>query len=160
MCWADRSAVMAARTAGPKAATKICVVESRNLTGMKQQKKKGQSPEPQPEKLPSRRRGQGDVPPTIPKSYTVPFDAILDLRRLAPEYGSQGRALQVASEIAIRMRRPPQVEEPDPDTLMRMTYKLPPRTIRVIEELARNQYGSAGKAIVGCVEALKIKKLD
>lgn len=98
--------------------------------------------------------------PTVPKSYTLPFNAILELRRAAADYGSQGRALQVGSEIAIRMKRPPAVGEPDPDTLMRMTYKLPPRTIQVIDELAKTEYGNTGKAIAACVEALKIKKLD
>ena len=131
------------------------------LHGMKPKKqKKAAQPASRPEKLPPRRRGQGDIAPTMPKSYTLPFDAILELRRAAVEYGSQGRALQVGSEIAIRMKRPPAVHDPDPHTLMRMTYKLPPRTIRVIDELAKTEYGNTGKAIAGCVEALKIRKLD
>src|ERR1041385_1507111 len=88
-------------------------------------------------KLTPRRRGQGDIEPTTPKSYTLPYYVILELRKLAAEYGSQGRALQVATEIAARLRRPPTVGQPDPNTLMRMTYQLPPRTIRVIDELGR-----------------------
>jgi hypothetical protein len=114
-----------------------------------------------PPKLTPRRRGQGDIAPTIPKSYTLPFPVILELRRAAKEYGSQGRALQVGSEIAIRLRKLPSVQKPDKDMLMRMTYKLPPRTVHVIEELAQAEYGGdTGQAITACVKILKIKKID
>lgn len=113
-----------------------------------------------PPKLTPRRRGQGDIEPTTPKSYTLPYYVILELRQLAREYGSQGRALQVGSEILKRMRRPPAVGRPDPDTLMRMTYKLPPRTIRVIDELAQNEYEDAGQAIAASLKTLKMKKID
>ena len=111
-------------------------------------------------KLTPRRRGQGDVEPTTPKSYTLPYYVILDLRKLAAEYGSQGRALQVATEITTRLRNPPSVSPPDPDTLMRMTYKLTPRTIRVIEELVHAHYEDAGQAIEASLKALKMKKID
>ena len=111
-------------------------------------------------KLTPRRRRQGDVEPTTPKSYTLPYYVILDLRKLAPEYGSQGRALQVATELATRLRRPPGVSRPDPDTLMRMTYKLTPRTIRIIDELAHTHYEDAGQAIEGSLKTLKMKKID
>jgi len=111
-------------------------------------------------KLTPRRRGQGDIEPTTPKSYTLPYYVILDLRKLAPEYGSQGRALQVATEITMRLRRPPGVSRSDPDTLMRMTYKLTPRTIRIIDELAHTHYEDAGQAIEGSLKTLKMKKID
>lgn len=113
-----------------------------------------------PAQLAPRRRGQGDAAPTTPKSYTVPFSAIVELRQAVKEYGSQGRALQVATEIAIRMKKPPQVEEPKPEELIRMTYKLLPRTIQLIEELTASDYGTSGRAIAGCVKALKIKKIN
>jgi hypothetical protein len=113
-----------------------------------------------PSQLPPRRRGQGDAAPTTPKSYTIPFSAILELRQAVREYGSQGRALQVATEIAIRMRKPPDVAEPSPQELIRMTYKLLPRTIQLIDELAKEQYGTPGRAIAGCLKALKLKKID
>jgi len=111
-------------------------------------------------KLTPRRRGQGDIEPTTPKSYTLPFNVILELRKVAREYGSQGRALQVATEIAARLRRPPTVTQSDPDTLMRMTYKLTPRTIRLIDELARTHYEDAGQAIEGSLKTLEMKKID
>ena len=40
-------------------------------------------------KLRPRRRGQGDIEPTTPKSYTLPFASILEIRRVAGEYGSR-----------------------------------------------------------------------
>jgi hypothetical protein len=112
------------------------------------------------EALAPRRRGQGDAAPTKPKSYTVPFSAILELRQAVSEYGSQGRALQVATEIAIRMRKLPEAPELNPQELVRMTYKLLPRTIQLIDELAREEYGTPGRAIAGCLKTLKMKKLD
>ena len=69
--------------------------------------------ESKPSKLRPRRRGQGDIEPTTPKSYTLPFASILEIRRVAREYGSQGRALQVASEILVRMKNPPAVAPAD-----------------------------------------------
>jgi hypothetical protein len=111
-----------------------------------------------PPRLAPRRRGQGDAAPTTPKSYTVPFPVILELRQAVREYGSQGRALQVGAELASRMKNPPAVEPPDPEVLIRTTYKLLPRTIRLIDELAQNRYGTPGQAIAACVKALKIKK--
>lgn len=112
------------------------------------------------EQLTPRRRGQGDAAPTTAKSYTVPFSAIVELRQAVTEYGSQGRALQVATEIAIRMKRLPKVEEPKPEELIRMTYKLLPRTIQLIDELAASEYGTSGRAIAGCVKVLKMKKIN
>lgn len=126
---------------------------------MKQAKQKKTAEDETPVKLPPRRRGQGDAAPTTPRSYTVPFFAIVELRRAVTEHGSQGRALQVGAELVSRMDDPPEIAEPDPETLVRMTYKLLPRTIRLIAELAETRYGTTGKAIAACVKALKVKKL-
>src|SRR5512135_853247 len=82
-----------------------------------------------PPRLEPRRRGQGDIEPTTPKTYTLPFQTILEIRRMAREYGSQGRALQVGVEILARLRKRPEVEPVDREQLMRMSYKLTPRTI-------------------------------
>lgn len=97
---------------------------------------------------------------TVPRSYTLAFPVILAIRRAAKEYGSQGRALQVGSELLVRMntKAMPSVKPADSEMLMRMTYKLTPRTIRLIEELARTHYGDPGQAIAACVLALKVKK--
>jgi len=126
---------------------------------MSPRKTKSGKKDPLP-RLTPRRRGQGDIEPTTPKSFTLPYFVILDLRKMAREYGSQGRALQVATEIATRLRKPPAVTRPDPDTLMRMTYKLTPRTIRLIDELARTHYEDAGQAIEGSLKTLEMKKID
>jgi hypothetical protein len=110
-------------------------------------------------RLAPRRRGQGDVAPTVAKSYTLPFPVVLEIRRAVKDYGSQGRALQVASELAIRLKKLPAAQPVDPEMLMRMTYKLTPRTIHLIDELARKQYGSSGQAIAACMQTLKMKKI-
>jgi hypothetical protein len=127
---------------------------------MTPQKRNNKPTVSKPERLPPRRRGQGDAAPTVPRSYTLPFPVIVELRRAVAEHGSQGRALQVASELAIRMRKKPLVEKADPEVQMRMTYKLLPRTIELIEELARTEYGTPGQAIAGCVKALKMTEVD
>lgn len=131
-------------------APKNSVLQS-GTTGMRERQQKTT--------LPPRRRGQGDAAPTIPKSYTLPFSAIVELRQAVGKYGSQGRALQVATEIATRMRKPPTADEPKPEEMVRMTYKLLPRTIELIEEMAKTEYGTAGRAIAACVKTLKIKKI-
>ena len=112
-----------------------------------------------PPKLEPRRRGQGDIEPTTPKTYTLPFQTILEIRRMAREYGSQGRALQVGVEILARLRKRPEVDPVDREQLMRMSYKLTPRTISQIDRLARTEYESAGEAISACVKTLKMKKI-
>jgi hypothetical protein len=112
-----------------------------------------------PRRLPPRRRGQGDIEPTVPKSYTLAFNSVLGIRHAAPDYGSQGRALQVASELLWRMRNPPSVASPDPKTLTRMTYKLTPRTIRLIDELARTEYENAGQVIAACLKTLRMRRI-
>jgi hypothetical protein len=111
-------------------------------------------------RLKPRRRGQGDVAPTTPKSYTLPFPVVLEIRRMVRDYGSQGRALQVGSEIVMRMRKRPAVSPSRPELMKRMTYKLTPRTIQLIDELAKKHYGNAGQAITACIKTLKMKKIN
>ena len=55
---------------------------------------------------------------------------------------------------------PPSVEPADPETMVRMTYKLTPRTIRLIDELARTHYDNAGQAISACLKTLSMKKIS
>jgi len=108
-------------------------------------------------KLKPRRRGEPDTPGTKPKSYTLPLSVVLDIRKAAAMYGSQGRAVQVGSEILTRMTR--RLSVPQPASLMRMTYKLAPRTIELIEELSVTTYDAPGQVLAACVQALKLKKL-
>ena len=110
-------------------------------------------------KLKPRRRGEPGTPGTEPKTYKLPLQVILDIRKAASLYGSQGRALQVGSEILVRMARTLQVPQPDPDSIRRMTYKLAPRTIQVIQLLSETTYEDPGQVLAACVKALKLKNL-
>ena len=40
-----------------------------------------------------------------------------------------------------------------------MTYKLSPRTIKVIKQLSETSYEDPGQVLAACVKALKLKKL-
>jgi len=46
-----------------------------------------------------------------------------------------------------------------PESQMRMTYKLVPRTIELIDKLAETDYDDAGQVLAACMKALKMKKL-
>jgi hypothetical protein len=106
-----------------------------------------------------RRRGEPDTPPTVAKSYTLPLSAYLAIRKVAGLYGSQGRALQVGSEILSRLEDPLQVRKPAKSSPKRMTYKLVPRTVELIQRLSETVYESRAETLAACVEALKLKNL-
>jgi hypothetical protein len=111
-------------------------------------------------KLKPRRRGEPDTPATAPKTYELPLDVILEIRKAASLYGSQGRAVQVGSEILTRLPRPIPVPEPDPASIKRRTYKLAPRTIEVIQQLSETEYENAGQVLAASMKILKVKKLS
>ena len=73
-------------------------------------------------------------------------------------YGSQGRALQVATEILIRQKRPIKLKcgKRGEDTEA-ISYKLLTRTIQLIERLTPI-YGSRGRVVAACAEVLKDPK--
>jgi hypothetical protein len=94
---------------------------------------------------------------TVAKRYTsIPASAIKEIRRASRMYGSQGRALQVATEILIRMRKRPLVPPESKTVLTSMTYKLIPRTVDLIDELAQSVYEDRQQVFAACVEALKM----
>lgn len=94
---------------------------------------------------------------TVAKRYTsIPASAIKEIRKASRIYGSQGRALQVATEILIRMRKRPLVPPESKTVLTSMTYKLIPRTVELIDELAGSVYQDRQQVFAACVEALKI----
>ncbi len=97
---------------------------------------------------------------TEPKTYNLPFDVILEIRKAASIYGSQGRAVQVGSELLVRLPKPIPVPQPDPEQIKRRTYKLSPRTIQVIEQLAQTEYGDPGQVLAASMKILKVKKLS
>jgi len=107
-----------------------------------------------------RRRGEPDTPPTVAKRYTLPVSAYLAIRKVAGLYGSQGRALQVGTEILSRLEDPIPVKKSAKTSKRRMmTYKLVPRTVQLIRQLTESVYESSGETLAACVEALKLKDL-
>jgi hypothetical protein len=110
-------------------------------------------------KLKPRRRGEPDTPGTEPKTYNLPLSVILEIRKAASLYGSQGRAVQVGSELLVRLAKPLSVPQPDPASIRRRTYKLAPRTIEVIQQLSESEYEDPGQVLAACIKALKLKNL-
>ena len=110
--------------------------------------------------LKPRHRGEAGTPATEPKTYNLPLDVILEIRKAASIYGSQGRALQVGSELLVRLPKPISVPQADPESIKRRTYKLSPRTIEIIQELAETEYDDPGQVLAACVRILKVKKLS
>lgn len=100
-----------------------------------------------------------DTPGTEAKTYKLPLAIILEIRKAASIYGSQGRAVQVGSEILTRIGRSLAVPQCDPDSIQRRTYKLVPRTIEVIQQLSETEYEDSGQVLAACIEALKLTKV-
>jgi hypothetical protein len=75
------------------------------------------------------------------------------IRRQAPIYGSQGRAVQVGTELLIRQKRRVKVDHRGDGAVVGMTYKLTPRTVELIEQL-RAKYGKRGNVFAACVKIL------
>ena len=73
-------------------------------------------------------------PALIDKSFKVPVDVIRDLEALAPVFGSNGRAIQVGTELLVRMKRKPKVAAND-GPVSSQTYSITPRTLDLIEQL-------------------------
>jgi hypothetical protein len=89
----------------------------------------------------------------------LPVSAYLAIRKVAGLYGSQGPALQVGTEILSRLEDPLEVKKPTKSSLKRMTYKLVPRTIELIQRLSETVYESRAEMLAARVEALKLKNL-
>lgn len=97
---------------------------------------------------------------TIPKRYTsIPLSAVQEIQKAARIYGSQGRVLQVATEILIRMKKKPALGITANAGMTNHTFKLVPRTIELIDELANSVYRDRFEVFVACIEALKTKDL-
>jgi hypothetical protein len=91
---------------------------------------------------------------TISKRYKVPTGTHEAIVKLAPEHGSQGRALQVATELLVRMKRPVKVQHDDDSQLAGQTYKLIPRTAQLIDNLVPI-YGTRGNVLAACAAVLQ-----
>lgn len=95
---------------------------------------------------------------TEAKRYRIPKDVIEAIQGLSPIYGSQGRALQFATELLWRMPNAPVPEGCSSDSAM--SYKLTPETIRKIDVLRERYGGNYGVVFAACVEILRLAKQD
>jgi hypothetical protein len=90
----------------------------------------------------------------------VPDFAVRTIRKSIPVFGSQGRALQVATEVLIRQKKPIHLKYKIKKAGKEVTvsYKLLPRTIKLIDLLAIHVYGTRGEVIMACSEVIKETK--
>ena len=105
------------------------------------------------------KRKKKSKPEDISKRYTLPAAVVEEIREAAGEYRSRGRVVQVAAELLTRMDPPP---APDPalGEMRRMTYRIPQRTVDLIEELARTSYNNdRAQVFAAGIKAIKMKKL-
>jgi hypothetical protein len=76
--------------------------------------------------------------------------SIIAIRAGTSVYGSQAQALLVAAEVLSRLREPMTVPESlVAGNLVGMTYKLDPRTARLLHAL-KKQYGTARRVMAAC----------
>src|SRR5258708_30589539 len=105
----------------------------------------------------------GDAADIVVTKYTVTAQTARAIKKAAPTYGSEGRALQVATEMLIRMENLP-VAEPEPPNcpnLVRLSMRLHKRTYRLIRELSSLKYGDdRGQAIPPCRKYLNMKRIQ
>jgi hypothetical protein len=94
--------------------------------------------------------------------YTIPLETAKEIKKAGPIYGSQGRALQVATEMLIRMDVAPPPEPPkrQPPTLVRVSMRLHKRTYELIQSLSKKRYNdNSGQVIAVCMKVLRMKKI-
>ncbi len=89
----------------------------------------------------------------VAKRYFIPRWVVKAIRRQAPIYGSQGRAVQVGTELLIRQKKRVKVNRRGNGAVVGMTYKLTPRTVELIEQLCE-KYGKRGNVFAACAKIL------
>lgn len=101
--------------------------------------------------------------PTVAKRYKMPRYCVEVLRELAPEYGSQGRAIQVGAELLVRVKQHPIKSSPslkagreNPEERVGMTYTLVQRTIDIIDQMAE-RYETRGHVFEALITMLARK---
>ena len=106
-------------------------------------------------------RKRGDSSDIVVTKYTVPAQTAEAIRKAIPTYGSQGRALQVATEMLIRMENPPEPEPNFKDSrFVRVSMRVRRRTYELIRELADLKYGyDTGQVITACFKVLNMKRI-
>jgi hypothetical protein len=102
----------------------------------------------------------GDSASVVVTKYTVPADTAKEIKKAGPVYGSQGRAVQVATEMLIRMQKLPEAEPAPPPVVVRISLRLHKRTYELIRGLSRLKYNDdPGQVISACVKVLKMKRI-
>ena len=99
-----------------------------------------------------RRAFYRSLPPSshIAKRFKLTDESIIAIRAGASVYGSQAQALLVATEVLSRLREPITIPESlVSGNLLGMTYKLDPRTVRILHSL-KKQYGTARRVMAAC----------
>ncbi len=89
----------------------------------------------------------------VAKRYELPRWVIRAIRKQAPIYGSQGRAVQVGTELLIRQKKCVKLNRRGDGAMVSMTYKLTPRTVELIEQLCA-KYGKRGNVFAACAKIL------
>lgn len=109
-----------------------------------------------------RQKGIGKTrnsPSMVAKRYTMPAAAAEQLKKVASSFGSQGRAIQVATEILSRMEAPPTAEMKARE-MTRTTFRLHNSTAELIEALSRKLYDNdRAQVFAACVKVLKMKRI-
>jgi hypothetical protein len=107
-------------------------------------------------------RKRRDAPDVVITKYTIPAETAKAIRKVIPTYGSQGRALQVATEMLIRMDNLP---APQPQfensRFVRVSLRLRRRTYELIRQLADLKYNyDQGQVIEACMKVLGMKRIN
>jgi hypothetical protein len=107
-----------------------------------------------------KKKSKKSGPTDVSKRYSLPLSVVEEIRKAAPDYRSQGRVLQVATELLVRLDPLP-APDPEPGEKTRMTYRIPQRTANIIEELAKSNYNNdRSQVFSACVKAIKTKKIN
>ena len=79
-------------------------------------------------------------PGLIDRNFRVPLDVIVNLEKLAHPHlwGSTKHAIEVGTQLLIRMRRKPKIREnAEPASAVWQTYTITPHTLDLIDQLLR-----------------------
>lgn len=117
--------------------------------------KQGQAPKVRQTKTETIRRDKAERERTIAKRYKLPIAIVEAIKAAGPHHGSQGRALQLATEFLVRLARPVKIEMPSGEgaAIIGQSYKITPRTAQLIDQLVE-QYGTRGAVLCACVHIL------
>jgi len=106
-------------------------------------------------------RTSGDSSEVVITKYTLPTTTAKEIKKVAPLYGSQGRALQVATEMLIRMENLPEPERLTDDSppMIRISMRVRKRTYEIIRKLSLKYDHDPAQVLAACVKVLKMTKI-